>query len=230
MTDTPDFATVAALIGDRARAQMLGTLMGGQALTATELAGAASVTKATASAHLRKLLDARLVGVTAQGRHRYYRLADRDVADVLERLIGLADNRSPARVFGPRDPLMRKARVCYDHIAGELGVLANDSLTQRGLLRLGDDGTELCDAGVDFFTTLGIDVAALGAKRRPLCRACLDWSERRYHLGGSVGAALLRHCIDRGWAHRERSSRSLLFSATGERAFRRHFPRVLNGN
>src|SRR5215467_3721550 len=150
MTAVADIASVAALIGDRTRAHMLMTLMGGQALTATELAVAAKVTKPTASAHLRKLLDARLVGVAAQGRHRYYRLADRDVADVLERLIGLADNRSPAGVFGPRDPLMRKARVCYDHIAGELGVLANDSLTRRGLVRLGDDGTELSDAGVDF--------------------------------------------------------------------------------
>src|SRR5215470_13772025 len=99
MTDTLHFAAVAAIIGDRARAQMLGTLMGGQALTATELAGAANITKATASAHLRKLLDARLVGVATQGRHRYYRLADRDVADVLERLIGLAHDRSPSHAF-----------------------------------------------------------------------------------------------------------------------------------
>jgi DNA-binding transcriptional ArsR family regulator len=224
MADTPDIAGVAALIGDRARAQMLVTLMGGQALTATELAGAANVTKPTASAHLRKLLGARLIGVAAQGRHRYYRLADHDVADLLERLIGLADGRAPTRPLGPRDPLLRKARVCYDHIAGELGVLAHDSLTRRKLMRVGDDGTELSDGGVDFFGALGIDVAALGARHRPLCRACLDWSERRYHLGGSVGAALLRHCIDRGWARRARSSRSLLFSAPGERAFRRHFP------
>jgi DNA-binding transcriptional ArsR family regulator len=224
MTDTPEFATVAALIGDRARARMLGTLMGGQALTATELAGSANVTKATASAHLRKLLEARLVGVAAQGRHRYYRLADRDVADLLERLISVADGRDTTRSFGPRDPLMRKARVCYDHIAGELGVLAHESLTRRGMICVGNEGTELSDEGVGFFTTLGIDARALGAKRRPLCRPCLDWSERRYHLGGSVGAALLRHCVDRGWARRARSSRSLLFSAAGERAFRRHFP------
>ena len=224
MADTPDIAAVAALIGDRARAQMLMTLMGGQALTATELAGAANVTKPTASAHLRKLLGARLIVVAAQGRHRYYRLADRDVADLLERLIGIADGRGAARTFGPRDPLMRKARVCYDHLAGELGVLAHDSLTKRRLLRLGDDSMELSDAGAEFFAALGIDVDALSAKRRPLCRTCLDWSERRYHLGGAVGAALLRHCVDRGWARRARSSRALLCSALGERAFRQHFP------
>jgi DNA-binding transcriptional ArsR family regulator len=224
MTDSPDIASVAALIGDRARAHMLMTLMGGQAFTATELAGAASVTKPTASAHLHKLLDAGLIGVAAQGRRRYYRLADRDVADVLERLIGLVDLRPAARTFGPRDPLMRKARVCYDHLAGELGVLAHDSLTRRQFLRVTEEGTELGADGVGFLTTLGIDVATLVRTRRPLCRACLDWSERRYHLSGSVGAALLRHCIDRGWARRAQSSRSLLFSADGERTFRQHFP------
>ena len=130
MSDTPDIATVAALIGDRARANMLLALMSGQAMTATELASGADVTKPTASAHLRKLLDARLIDVAAQGRHRYFRLADRNVADLLERLIGVADGRIAPRTFGPRDPLMRKARVCYDHIAGELGVLAHDSLGQ----------------------------------------------------------------------------------------------------
>jgi hypothetical protein len=119
---------------------------------------------------------------------------------------------------------MRKARVCYDHLAGELGVLVHDSLAGRGLMSVGRDGTELSDSGADFFATLGIDVGALSARRRPLCRVCLDWSERRYHLGGSLGAALLSHCVDRGWARRARSSRALVFSAAGERALRRLFP------
>ncbi len=224
MQDTPNIAAVAALIGDRARANMLLALMGGQALTATELAAGADITKPTASAHLKKLLRARLIGVAAQGRHRYFRLADPGVADLLERLLDFADGRAAPRRFGPSDPLMRKARVCYDHIAGELGVLAHDSLARRRMMRVGDDGAELSDAGAEFFTALGIDLDALSAKRRPLCRTCLDWSERRYHLGGSVGAALLRHTIDRGWARRARSSRALLFSAAGERAFRQHFP------
>jgi DNA-binding transcriptional ArsR family regulator len=223
MTDVPDIASVAAVIGDRARARMLMLLMGGQALTATELASVAEITKPTASAHLRKLLGARLIRVAAQGRHRYYRLAGGDVADLLERLIGFADDRVPAASFGPRDPLMRKARVCYDHIAGELGVLAHECLVRRRLLSIGEEGTELSDDGIAFFTTFGIDVPALAARRRPLCRACLDWSERRYHLGGSIGAALLRHCVERGWAYRARSSRALLFSAAGERAFRARF-------
>jgi DNA-binding transcriptional ArsR family regulator len=224
MSDIPDIATVAALIGDRARANMLLALMSGQAMTATELASGADVAKATASTHLRKLLDAHLLDVAAQGRHRYFRLADRGVADLLERLIGVADGRTGPRTFGPRDPLMRKARVCYDHIAGELGVLAHDSLVKRRLMHVAEQGPELNDAGAQFFRALGVDVAALGAKRRPLCRACLDWSERRHHLGGAIGAALLRHCLDAGWARQSRSSRALIFSAAGERTFRRQFP------
>jgi DNA-binding transcriptional ArsR family regulator len=224
MADSPDIASVAALIGEPARARMLVALMAGQALTATELAAAAGITKSTASAHLSKLLGARLVQAAAQGRHRYFRLADRGVAELLERLMIVADGRALAPVFGPRDPLMRKARVCYDHIAGELGVLAHDSLVRRRLVRVGDDGPELSDSGAELLSTMGIDIDALSAKRRPLCRACLDWSERRYHLGGSVGAALLEHCLTHRWARRARSSRSLLFTADGERAFRRHFP------
>jgi DNA-binding transcriptional ArsR family regulator len=224
MTDAPDIASVASLIGDRVRAQMLQTLMTGRAHTATELAATAGVTKSTASSHLARLLDARLVSVAAQGRHRYFRLADRSVADLLERLTTVTESRRPVRAFGPRDPLMRKARVCYDHIAGELGVLAHDSLARRRLMQVGDDGAELSDAGAEFLAALGIDVAVLSAKRRPLCRVCLDWSERRYHLGGSVGAALLSYCLERGWARRAQSSRALLFTAAGERAFRRQFP------
>src|SRR6476646_6870583 len=119
MTNGQNIASVAALIGDRARAHMLMTLMGGQAFTATELARAANIAKPTASALLGKLLDAHLVGVAVQGRHRYYRLADHDVADLLEQLMGFVDMRATAKPIGPRDPLMRKARVCYDHIAGE---------------------------------------------------------------------------------------------------------------
>jgi len=224
MTDAPDIASVASLIGDRVRAQMLQTLMTGRAHTATELATTAGITKSTASSHLAKLLEARLVSVAVQGRHRYFRLADSGVADLLERLATVTESRTKTRTFGPRDPLMRKARVCYDHIAGELGVLAYESLACRRLIQVGNDGAELSEAGADYFKGLGIDVAGLSSRRRPLCRVCLDWSERRNHLGGSVGAALLSYCLERGWARRAQSSRALLFTADGERAFRRHFP------
>jgi DNA-binding transcriptional ArsR family regulator len=212
---------IAALIAEPARARILTALMGGQALTATELAAEAGVTKQTASAHLSRLLAARLLAVEAQGRHRYYRLAGRDVAQMIESLMGFAGRLSGSRVMtGPADPAMRKARVCYDHLAGELGVLLYDSMLKRRMLRAADDGLDLTEAGREAFEASGIDVAALSEGRRPLCLACLDWSVRRHHLAGALGAAVLDHCFERRWARRARGSRTVIFSAIGERAFR----------
>lgn len=226
MGNTPGIATVAALIGDRARAEILLALMAGQAQTATELAGAAAITKQTASSHLTKLVDAGLLDVVAQGRHRYFRIADRQVARLIENLIGVAERVGAAREFGPRDVAMRKARVCYDHLAGDLGVLVHDSMQQRRMLRSTADGLALTDAGAAFADSFGIDREALERDRRPLCRACLDWSVRRYHLAGALGAAVLNRCIDLKWARRVPRSRVMSFSVTGERAFRRRFTLV----
>jgi len=225
MQTAPDIAGIAALIGDRARAAMLISLLGGRALTATELSRAASVTKQTASSHLSRLVEARLLTVESQGRHRYFRLAGSEVGDLLERLMGLAGRVGAVRVeTGPADPLIRKARVCYDHLAGELGVLAFDSLKRRGLLRVRGPELEITSSGERFFEEWSVDVGALRAGRRPLCRACLDWSVRRHHLAGALGAAVLGRCLSLGWASRARNSRALIFSATGERAFRSRFP------
>jgi DNA-binding transcriptional ArsR family regulator len=223
MENTPGIATVAALIGDRARAEMLLALMSGQAQTATELAGAAAITKQTASSHLTKLVDAGLLDVVAQGRHRYFRIADRQVARLIENLIGVAERVGARQDFGPRDVAMRKARVCYDHLAGDLGVLVHDSMQQRRMLRATADGLALTDAGTTFAEVFGIDVAALERERRPLCRSCLDWSARRYHLAGALGAAILDRCIALGWARRVARTRVMSFSTPGERAFRRLF-------
>ena len=226
MDDAPRLATIASLIGDRARAEMFIALMSGQAQTATELASAAVVTKQTASSHLTKLVDAGLLAVEAQGRHRYFRIADRQVARLMETLMGVAqrvDGRSP-REFGPRDHAMRKARVCYDHLAGELGVLVLDSLQQRRMLHVDSDGLELTDTGRQFFEKFGVDVDALSRERRPLCRSCLDWSVRRHHLAGALGAATLGKCLELGWARRAPKSRTLHFSVVGEQALRRTFP------
>jgi DNA-binding transcriptional ArsR family regulator len=221
---TPDLSTIASVIGDRARATMLAALMGGRALTATELANAAAVSKPTASAHLTKLADARLVAMERQGRHRYFRLADPQVAAAIEHLIGLADRAGASRLqTGPSDLAMRKARVCYDHLAGDLGVLVYDSLRHQGFLRTGADRPVLTDPGAAFCQTLGIDVAALARARRPLCLDCLDWSVRRHHLAGALGAALLTRFIALGWARPQRGSRVMLFSAPGELALRRRF-------
>jgi DNA-binding transcriptional ArsR family regulator len=222
--DGPNIVGIAALIGDHARAEILTALMAGQALTATELAGVAGVTKQTVSAHLAKLLDARLLAVESQGRHRYFRLSDPDVARLLESLMGVAYRVGAVRLLSsPREPALRKARVCYDHLAGELGVLIFDSLKQRRLLRSGDEGPQLTEEGRRFCRELGIDVEALASERRPLCRACLDWSMRRHHLAGALGAAVLGRCLALGWARRAKGSRVVTFSSIGERALRQRF-------
>jgi DNA-binding transcriptional ArsR family regulator len=224
MKDGPNIVGIASLIGEHARAEILTALMAGQALTATELAGVAGVTKQTVSAHLAKLLDARLLAVESQGRHRYFRLADRDVAQLLESLMGVAYRAGALRVrASPREPALRKARVCYDHLAGELGVLVYDSLEQRRFLRPGAEGTELTPKGRQFCVGLGIDVEALAGQRRALCRPCLDWNMRRHHLAGAVGAAVLSRCLDLGWARRAKGSRVVSFSTAGEKALRERF-------
>ena len=217
MKDGPNIVGIAALIGERARADILTALMGGQALTATELAQVAGVTKQTASAHLAKLLGAGLLAVESQGRHRYFRLADRDVAQLLESLMGVAFRVGALRLrSSPREPALRKARVCYDHLAGDLGVLAYDGLQERRLLRAGG----LTANGRAFCAELGIDLDALASQRRPLCRPCLDWSVRRHHLAGALGAALLERYLALGWARRAKGSRVVSFSPRGEQALR----------
>lgn len=221
----PDIAGVAALIGDHARAQTLTALMAGRALTATELANIAGVTKQTISAHLSKLRAARLIAVESQGRHRYFRLANAEVAHLLETLMGLAFRSSSTELSrsGPHDPAMRKARLCYDHLAGELGVFVYDRLVQQGALSFGEGELQLSEHGQSFFAKLNISVAELTQSRRVLCRACLDWSERRHHLAGSLGAALLNRIVTLRWAKLDGSSRVVTFSPSGERSLREFF-------
>jgi len=224
MKDGPSIVGIAALIGDHARAEVLTALMADRALTATELAGMAGVTKQTISAHLSKLVDAGLVAVESQGRHRYFRLADRDVAHLLESLMGVAFRTGAVRtVASPREPALRKARVCYDHLAGEVGVGIYESLLRTRALVEGADGLRLTAAGERWFAKLSIDTQALANQKRAFCRACLDWSERRHHLAGALGAALLARFIDRGWARRARDSRLVLVTPDGERELRRLF-------
>lgn len=221
MKDGPNIVGIAALIGDHARAEVLTALMADRALTATELADVAGVTKQTISAHLAKLLDAGLVAVESQGRHKYFRLADRDVAHLLESLMGVAFRTGAVRLIAsPREPALRKARVCYDHLAGELGVLVYEGLTQRQALIAGVEGLELTTTGQQLFQQLSIDTPTLFAQRRTFCRACLDWSERRHHLAGALGASLLTRIIELGWAKRAKDSRVVVFTTAGEKALR----------
>ncbi len=216
----PDIAGIASLIGDPARANMLSALLSGQALTAGELALEAGVMPQTASAHLAKLSDGRLILSVKQGRHRYFRLANAEVAEVLERLLGLAaaSGRLRARP-GPREPALRKARVCYDHLAGELGVALFEGLHREGRLLRGEGGLTLSAAGRSFARDFGLPLEALEKRRRPLCRECLDWSQRQSHLAGALAAAFLERFLALGWTARLEGSRALLFSEEGERQF-----------
>jgi DNA-binding transcriptional ArsR family regulator len=222
MRDGPNIARVAALIGDQARAQVLTVLMADRALTATELAAHAGVTKQTLSAHLAKLLDAKLIAVEAQGRHRYFRLANRDVARLLESLMGVAFRTGALRLASsPREPALRRARVCYDHLAGELAVWTLERLITNGVFRSDAAGFTLTDNGARWFGAFGIATSPLAAQRRTLCRPCLDWGERRHHLAGALGAALLQRFYDLRWARAARDSRVVRFTPAGENNLRR---------
>ncbi len=216
---------VAALVGDTARATMLAALMGGQALTASELGSLAHVTRPTASGHLGKLTAARLISVTQKRRNRYYRIASPLVARMLESIKAVAALETPGR-YQPRsaqDDALRFARTCYDHLAGRLGVAIADALVARRYVVLSQEGGALTARGQRFLTEFGTDLTATSGSRRIFCRACLDWSERRYHVAGLVGAELLRRLMERGWLARQRDSRALRLTPAGRRGLREVF-------
>jgi DNA-binding transcriptional ArsR family regulator len=219
----PDIAMVASLVGDPARANMLTALLSGRALTASELSQEAGITPQTASSHLSKLEIGGLIEQEKQGRHRYYRLADPDVGGVLEGLAALAARAGHMRVrTGPKDPALRHARICYDHLAGDLGVQMLDSLRRQKLVRQHKHDIELTTEGARFLeSALQINADMLAHPRRPVCKACLDWSERRHHLAGTLGAALLQRFTELKWAARDpaRGSRVVQFTRQGEKRF-----------
>jgi DNA-binding transcriptional ArsR family regulator len=219
----PDIAMVASLVGDPARANILTALMTGRALTASELAQEAGITPQTASSHLGKLESGGLIEPEKQGRHRYYRLTGPDVAAVLEGLEGLAARAGHLRVrTGPKEPALRRARVCYDHLAGDLGVQMLDAMTKMKLVRHHKSEIALTSEGERFIATrLQIDVAGITHARRPLCKACLDWSERRHHLAGTLGAAIMTRFTELKWAARDSTagSRVVNFTRNGEKQF-----------
>ncbi len=220
MKEGPDIAQTAALIGDPARANMLVALMDGHALTATELAQEAGVTKQTASSHLARLTNGGLLKREVQGRHHYFRLNGADVGAALEALMGVSANHTGPRTRpGPRDPALRHARVCYDHLAGEMGVQLYEHAQNAGWIHGDENELLLTDAGSEVFSEFGMALEPLQSNRRPLCRACLDWSMRRHHLAGGLGKALLQSIYDRGWARRLPDSRVVQFTPQGQRAF-----------
>ena len=218
MTDAPFIAETGALIGDPARANIIAALMDGKARTATELAYAAGVSPQTTSAHLAKLTEGRLITLTRQGRHRYYSLAGREVAEAIEALMRLAANGPPRyRPTGPRDEAMRRARTCYDHLAGRLGVALADALTKRRYLRAVGNDFEATKSGRRFFDDFGIDLDAAHGHRRAFARSCLDWSERRPHIAGALGAALADRCLELRWIARIEDGRAMRITKRGAR-------------
>lgn len=224
MRNGPDIARIASLVGDPARANMLTALMGGGALTASELALEAGVTVQTASSHLSKLMEGGLLSLAAQGRHRYYGIASAQVAAMLESIMGVAASAGPQRVRpGPREATMREARICYDHLAGDHAVAMLDGFLARNILTRDGERIAMGEAGPSFFRAVGIEPDALKKSRRPMCRACLDWSVRRSHLAGSLGAAIFDKIVAEKWARREAGSRAVTFSPPGKRAFEKTF-------
>lgn len=225
--NTNEVARIASLAGEPSRTAMLMALMDGRALTARELARAANVLAPAASRHLALLVEGGLLRVEPHGRHRYHRLASAEVAQWLEGLMQLAAGRAarrPAVVTGPRDATLRRARMCYDHVAGRLGVAIAGRLQDDGSVLIDGESARLGRPATRSLAALGIALAdptaALAATKRPACRPCLDWSERSVHLAGALGALICAHCVDRRWLLRRAGSRALDVTAPGQAALR----------
>jgi DNA-binding transcriptional ArsR family regulator len=230
MTTSPSIAVIGALIGNPARANVLVALLGGRALTATELTFAAHVSAQTTSGYLADLTQARLLVREKRGRHSYYRLASPLVGRMLEGIMAVSVDGAPddGRHWKGGEPL-RIARTCYDHIAGRLGVALTDALVARRRIVLTEDGGQVTKQGARFLGGFGIDLAAIQHSRRVFCRPCLDWSERRPHLAGAVGAALATRCLELSWIERSRDTRAITISPTGERGFAETFGFAMSG-
>jgi DNA-binding transcriptional ArsR family regulator len=226
-----ELAEIASLVGDPARVNILLALMDDRALTASELAYAARVSAPTTSGHLAKLTEARLLTVVKRGRSRYFRIATPLVASMLEGIMAVAAQAPPR--YRPRskaDDAMRTARTCYNHFAGKLGVGMAAALCERGYVMLADEGGEVTESGVEFLADFGIDLAEARRRRRAFCRPCLDWTERRSHLGGSVGAALAARCFELGWVERLRDTRAVAITPIGHQGLKHTFGLTLGND
>ena len=220
----PNMAEIAALLGETSRATILASMMDGRFHTASELAYMAAIKPQTASFHLAKLVEGKLIKVEKQGRHRYFQLAGEDIAQFLESFLAISP---PPEVRSLKQSsqikLLQDARTCYDHLAGKLGVQLTESMLKAGYLTLEGKQFVLTDEGILFFTTFGIDLTALKRKRRSFSHACLDWSERRYHLAGALGCELLNQFFNLGWLLRVPSIRAIKVTEEGKIGFKEVF-------
>ena len=220
-------ARIASLIGEPARTAMLLQLMDGRAMTAKELVNAAGISPATGSRHLAMMVEAELLQVTAIGRHRYHRIGSPQVARLLESIMQVAGGAAPARNSlraGPRDESLRQARTCYDHVAGRLGVAIASKLADDRAVVMESESGWVTELAADSLRRLGVAAAKLldpsHPARRVLCRPCMDWSERRVHLAGRLGAAICDECMGHGWLLRKPNSRALEITPRGQIALR----------
>ena len=225
MAAAANMVEISALVGDTARATMLAALMGGQSLTGSELAFLARISRPTASEHLSKMVDARLLSVTKKRSFRYYRIASPLVASMLESIKLVAALEVPER-YQPRsarDEALRLARTCYDHLAGHLGVAIADALVGSGYVVLSQDGGNVTDAGAAALTEFGVDLSLKCQNKRIYCKPCLDWSERRFHIAGHVGSEINRRCMELGWLVRVKDARAVQLTAAGQTGLRDAF-------
>ena len=217
-------AEIATLVGDPSRATMVSALLDGRALTASELALAARITPQTASTHLRKLTKAGLLLLDRNGRHRYFRLASPKVAEMIEGIVAVALEKRPR--FPPLSRQARvisAARICYDHLAGRLSVDLTDSLVVREYIVLGDKAAAVTTAGTRFFYEFGIALPVQRSSRRSFCRLCLDWTERRPHIAGALGAAITKRFFDLGWIQKMKRSHAVIVTPLGRRGLQEMF-------
>ncbi|MBS4190391.1 helix-turn-helix transcriptional regulator [Bacillus sp. FJAT-49705] len=224
MSINPNVAEIAFLLGEKSRATILISLMDGRFHTASELAYMAAITPQTASFHLSKLIEASLVNVDKQGRHRYYQLANEEVARILESFLAISP---PPEVRSLKQSsqvkLLREARTCYDHLAGKLGVGLTESMLNTGYLEKEERNFVVTPKGEQFFTDFGIDLGQLKRKRRSFSHACLDWSERHHHLAGALGNELMKHFLDLSWIVQVPSIRAVKVTDKGKVGFKQHF-------
>ncbi len=224
MITGPIIAEIAALVGDPARATMVSALLDGRALTASELAAAARITPQTASTHLAKLTEAGLLSVGRSGRYRYFQLASPTVADMIDGIVAVALQKRPRyRPLSREARALNAARICYDHLAGRLSVVLTDSFVAREYVVLDGEAAEITAPGARFFTEFGIGLPTLRSARRHACRLCLDWTERRPHIAGAVGAALTGRYFDLGWMQRMKRGHAVIVTPLGRRGFQKTF-------